>query len=109
MGNTTAFLHPRWHLLTATRFDQSPVCAILFAFTGTHGTLLPLPEEIEPLSRIIQELNERFGIHLSEDVQNSIRQLQTKLTDDPELEASVRVNTQENARLTFNHVVNDRL
>ena len=76
---------------------------------GPKGPAQPSPEEIEPLSRIIQELNERFGINLGEDVQNSIRQLQTKLTDDPGLEASVRVNTQENARLTFNHIFNDRL
>jgi type I restriction enzyme R subunit len=73
------------------------------------GPILPMPEEIEPLSRIIQELNERFGIHLGNDVQNSIQHLQEALVSDPALEASMRVNAPENARLTFNHVVNDRL
>jgi type I restriction enzyme, R subunit len=73
------------------------------------GPTLPMPEEIEPLSRIIQELNERFGIHLGSDVQNSIQHLQEALVGDPALEASMRVNAPENARLTFNHVVNDRL
>ena len=68
-----------------------------------------MPEDIELLSRIIQELNERFGIHLGDDVQNSIQHLQEALVSDPALEASMRVNAPENARLTFNHVVNDRL
>ncbi len=36
-------------------------------------------------------------------------QLEEKLIGDPALEASVRVNPPENARLTFDHVVNDRL
>ena len=76
---------------------------------GPRGPALPMPEEIEPLSRIIQELNERFGIHLGDDVQNSIWHLQEALVTDPALEASMRVNAPENARLTFNHVVNDRL
>lgn len=80
--------------------EQEPV--------GPVGPVLPAPEEIEPLSRIIQELNERFGIHLGDDVQNSLQYLQEELVTDPALEASMRVNAPENARLTFNHVVNDR-
>jgi len=76
---------------------------------GPKGPVLPAPEKVEPLSRIIQELNQRFGVNLGDDVQNSIRQLQASLTGDPALEASVRINTPENARLTFNHIFNDRL
>ena len=38
-----------------------------------------------------------------------IEQLQESLVIDEALAASVRVNTPENARLTFNHVVNDRI
>ena len=38
-----------------------------------------------------------------------IQQLEEKLAGDPSLTASVRTNTPENARLTFDLVVNDRL
>jgi type I restriction enzyme R subunit len=35
--------------------------------------------------------------------------LETQLSHDPALEASLRANTRDNARLTFEHVLNDRL
>jgi hypothetical protein len=69
---------------------------------------LPI-EDLEPLSQIIQELNDRFGVGLTEEDRLSIERLLERLADEPALEASVRVNTPENARLTFDHVVNDRL
>ena len=69
---------------------------------------LPL-EDLEPLSQIIRELNDRFGVGLTEEDRLSIERLLGRIADDPALEASVRVNTPENARLTFDHVVNDRL
>jgi type I restriction enzyme R subunit len=67
------------------------------------------PEEIEPLSQIIRELNERFGSDFTEQDRVFIRQLEEKLAGDPSLTASVRSNVPENARLTFDHVVSDRL
>ncbi len=66
-------------------------------------------DELEPLSQIIQELNEHFGTDFSEDDKLCIRELEQRLAGDPALEASVRVNPPENARLTFNLVVNDLL
>jgi type I restriction enzyme, R subunit len=38
-----------------------------------------------------------------------IQQLEEKLAGDAALEASVKVNVPENARLTFDHVANDKL
>jgi len=38
-----------------------------------------------------------------------IEQLEARLAEDAALEASVRVNTPDNARLTFDHVANDKL
>jgi type I restriction enzyme R subunit len=66
-------------------------------------------EDFEPLSRIIKELNERFGTDFTEEDRYFIRELEEKLAGDPTLKASVLANTPENARLTFDHVVNDRL
>ena len=66
-------------------------------------------EEKEALSSIIQELNERFGTDFSEADRVSIEELEERLATDSSLAASMRANTQENARLTFDHVVSDRL
>jgi type I restriction enzyme R subunit len=74
---------------------------------GAKGAYAPTPEEIETLSRIIQELNERFGTDFSEDDKIFVRQLEERLISDPVLENSARINTQENFRLTFTNVVND--
>lgn len=67
------------------------------------------PEELEPLSEIIRELNERFGTDFSDEDKVFISQLEERLAGDPALRASVRANTPENARLTFDYVVTDRL
>lgn len=63
--------------------------------------------EMEPLSQIIRELNEHFGTEFNDDDKLCIRELEQRLVGNAALEASVRANTLENARLTFNQVVND--
>jgi type I restriction enzyme R subunit len=67
------------------------------------------PDELEPLSQILKELNERFGTEFAEDDKVFIRQLEEKLAGDAALETSVKVNAPENARLTFDHVANDKI
>jgi len=69
----------------------------------------PPPEEVEALSQILKALNERFGTDFAEDDKVFIQQLEEKLAGDAALEASVKVNVPENARLTFDHVANDRI
>ncbi len=69
----------------------------------------PAADAIEPLSQIIHDLNERFGTDFSEEDRVVIAHLVQKLTGDPALATSVQVNTPENARLTFDHVVTDHL
>jgi type I restriction enzyme R subunit len=73
---------------------------------GPHGSSV---EEMEALSRIIKELNERFGTDFTEEDKIFIRQLEERLANDRALLASMRGNPTENARLTFDHVVTDRL
>jgi type I restriction enzyme R subunit len=67
------------------------------------------PNSVEALSQIIQELNERFGTDFTTDDKVFIQHLEGKLATDQALGASVRVNTVENARLTFDHVANDKI
>jgi len=63
------------------------------------------PDELEPLSRIIAELNERFGLNLGPEHRLTLSQMMEKLHSDPALDAAARVNTRENVRLTFDHKV----
>jgi type I restriction enzyme, R subunit len=67
-----------------------------------HGAT---PEELETLSRIIAELNERFGLNLGPEHRVTLGQMMEKLDDDAALDAAARVNTRENVRLTFDQKV----
>jgi len=78
---------------------------------STKGRHVATPEEIETLSRIIAELNERFGLNLGPEHRVTLEQMMDRLDADPGLDASARVNTRENVRLTFDqkveHVIQD--
>ncbi len=63
----------------------------------------------DPLSEIIVDLNDRFGADLTEDDRVFLEQLESKLEEDETLANAVQVNTPENARLTFDQVVDDTL
>ena len=62
-------------------------------------------EELETLSRIISELNERFGMNLGPEHRVTLDQMMEMLDTDRALDAAARVNTRENVRLTFDHKV----
>jgi type I restriction enzyme R subunit len=72
---------------------------------GTKGSRGAAPEELETLSRIIAELNERFGLNLGPEHRVTLGQMMEKLDEDAGLDAAARVNTRENVRLTFDHKV----
>ncbi len=66
-------------------------------------------DELEPLSQILRDLNEHFGTDFTEEDKLCLVEIEQRLAYNTALEASVRVNPPENARLTFDHVVNDLL
>ncbi len=72
---------------------------------GTKGPYGASEEEIETLSRIIAELNERFGLNLGPEHRLTLNQMMQRLDADAALDASARVNTRENVRLTFDQKV----
>jgi type I restriction enzyme R subunit len=72
---------------------------------GTKGAHGIAPEEMEMLSRIISELNERFGINLGPEHKVTLGQMMERLDDDAALDAAARANTRENVRLTFDQKV----
>ncbi len=63
------------------------------------------PEELETLSRIIAELNERFGIELGVEQRGTLGRMMERLEEDTALDAAARVNTLENVRIAFDHKV----
>jgi len=67
----------------------------------------PDEEDLEPLSVLIKELNERFGLNLGPEHKVTLEQMIDRLDQDKALDASARVNTRENVRLTFDHKVDD--
>ena len=66
-------------------------------------------EELETLSRIIEVLNERFGLNLGPEHKVTLESIRSALDEDAGLEASARVNTRENVRLTFDPKVDDKI
>jgi type I restriction enzyme R subunit len=85
----------------------------------TRGTVQQKPEgepgdaqltenEIELLSKIIRDLNEQFGTEWSdEDHLPVIQQIEEGLDKNLALKNSVMINTADNAKLTFDEVLND--
>jgi type I restriction enzyme R subunit len=73
------------------------------------GTTSKPEEQLEPLSAILQLLNERFGTDFKEEDKQFIETLEEKLDADTGMAASFAVNTRENARLTFDHKVRDHV
>jgi type I site-specific restriction-modification system R (restriction) subunit len=72
---------------------------------GTKGGHTSSPEELETLSRIVAELNERFGLNLGPEHRLTLGQMMDRLADDVALDTAARVNTRENVRLTFDQKV----
>lgn len=66
-------------------------------------------DELDPLSAIITALNERFGTEFGESDRVFVEQLQQRLSRDEGLAQSVRINDEENARLTFDQVADENL
>ena len=65
------------------------------------------PEELEVLSRIIAELNDRFGLNIGPEHRVTLSQMIGKLDGDVALDAAARVNARENVRLTFDKKVEE--
>ena len=72
---------------------------------ATKETRDSTPEELESLSRIIADLNERFGIELGPEHRVTLGRMLDRLGEDAALEVATRVNTLENVRITFDHKV----
>jgi len=66
-------------------------------------------EELEPLSRIIEELNERFGVGLGPEDRVTLGHVLDRAAEQDALRQRVENNPEENARLAFETVIVDLL
>ena len=71
----------------------------------SKGPVQRTEEELEALSRIIADLNERFGIELGPEHRITLGRMMERLEEDAALETATKVNTLENVRITFDHKV----
>ncbi|MEA3408571.1 MAG: DEAD/DEAH box helicase family protein [Chloroflexota bacterium] len=72
------------------------------------GPKQPEEEELVPLSDIIALLNERFGLETSnEEASRFLEQLEERLGEQENLARAMEINSPENARLAFEHSLND--
>jgi hypothetical protein len=69
----------------------------------------PTPEDLEPLSRIIQELNERYGANLGPEDRITLGRILDQAEGKDSLRLSVENNTEENARLAFELEIKEAL
>jgi len=73
------------------------------------GTGKGAGEEKEFLSRIIDEVNERFGTDFTEGDKVFFAELQTRLAGNETLSQSAKTNTKEALKLVFAHIFEDQL
>ena len=71
--------------------------------TKEHGETPP--EELEALSRIIADLNDRFSIEMGPEHRLTLNRMMDRLDEDAALERAVCVNTPENIRIAFDYKV----
>ena len=65
----------------------------------------PNVPRLEALSRIIADLNDRFGIELGSEHRVTLGRMMERLEKDAALKVAARVNTLENVRIAFDHKV----
>ena len=66
-------------------------------------------EEEEPLSRIIEEMNDRYGTEFSDSDKVILLRLKNSLETNEDLKTSAKINSQENFKLSFRHMFDEVL
>ena len=76
----------------------------------TSGTdTVPSPDELETLSKIIEDLNERFSTEFSEDDRVPLRHLRDKLIENEDLSKKVKNNPKESVAEVFDEYFDNEL
>jgi len=73
------------------------------------ATTIAVPDEPEPLSKIIEDLNQQFGTKFSDEDRVVIEHLEQKLAQDPQLEQQLSAGSKQAVRMSFEEVAQDML
>lgn len=73
------------------------------------GTKLSSKDKQEMLSKIIEDINDRFGTDFSATDKVIAQLLQIRIESDPSLATSAKINSRNKVKLTFEHLFNDKL
>lgn len=79
----------------------------LYPLGGGSGSVSS--DEKSALSKIINDVNERFGTNFSDSDRVILNNLSTKLMENKDLEGSIITNSKEASRIKFNQVFQDEL
>ncbi|MBD3181671.1 DEAD/DEAH box helicase [Candidatus Poribacteria bacterium] len=73
------------------------------------GTKLTDKKDKEILSKIIEDINDRFGTDFSDSDKVIIQQMQSRMESNPSLKTSAKVNSKQKVKMTFGHLFDDVL
>jgi type I restriction enzyme R subunit len=76
---------------------------------GAGGSGFGVQEEIDPLSKIIKEINERFGTAFNSEDKLILNTLSKKLLNNQALEGSIKNNSKDAAKIKFNALFQEEL
>lgn len=66
-------------------------------------------EEIDPLSKIVKEINERYGTSFNTDDRVILNDLSERLMRNTDLSGSIRANSKDSAKIKFDQLFGDEL
>lgn len=76
---------------------------------GGGAVKTTIPGEEDALSRIITEINERFGTHFSDADKVILNSISMKMLEDPVLDGSIKNNSKSAAKIKFNELFQNEM
>ncbi len=76
---------------------------------GGGGSKWEVHEEIDALSKIVKEINERYGTNFNTDDRVILNDLSERLVGNVDLSGTIRANSKDNAKIKFDQLFNDEL
>ncbi len=100
LGSEVELTHLRLEAISSGSLELTTDTGEVTSFTGDGAGQRRLPD-MEPLSKIVDTLNERFGLELTETDQLLFDQYERDWLADPKVTDQARNNTIENFKLVF--------
>lgn len=82
---------------------------IIYPIGGGKSGTMEVHEEINPLSKIIKEINERFGANFSAEDKVVLNNLSDRLMKNEDLKGSIENNSQDAAKIKFDSAFSNEL